>query len=900
MEGDLSDGDWEAMIGAMEETTGVSTALPSKNGSVTRTPSFTSGGSRFSLQGPGNSVVVPLPMEINSPTEFSVADTFNEPVRKVLSSFDFGHWDQKNCKWVFPLSVHDDLLDTLQKVPGVFLDKSGIPASALKLFLSPSSFRNPWKLAVDEVELRKEQIPASLWNYLMPFQKEGVQFAISRAGRCVIGDEMGLGKTLQAIAVACAFREEWPVLVICLSVLKLSWAQSFEKHVPGLSPMDISVVKVVKHANVKAKVVIVSYHMMPQLRDRLMNQNFRIIICDESHSLKNNTSKRCQAVSPLVKASKRALLLSGTAAPSRPSELFSQLNMVNSELFPDEVEYGKRYCNGQLRNIGNGRKTWDFGGSSNLTELSIVLRHALLIRRLKRDVLNQLPSKLRRQVYVDISDADRKSISSFLHKYRSLKKANRAAVKGSEVVFPDSFANDATTSNVYDDTKGNVDGLLMELYRMTSRAKLQPSLEYVERLLEGTNGPQKFIVFAHHGWVISGLTQILQKKRVSFILIDGKTPAQVKQDNVHRFQTDKTVRVAVLSLMAASTGLTLTAADTVVFVELAWTPGVMIQAEDRVHRIGQRNTCDIQYLIAKDTLDTDIWAILSRKLGVVGEALGGRGASLDVDEYHSGGDLSNTSRPREATAGVSFVSPVDATTIKQSSPFTSWNESDYSGPGSRRSASPNADPGSLNAGEASLSSRCRVSTSLPACRSADTRSIDALSPGDDKQAAATPNEGWNTKLRPAISRRSPQQHRHENPPPCEHPPERRMESFFSNRSRYSPPQKTVGNSFDPGPGQQLVGAPPTAIAKQTKSLKPLEKHLTCTNEVVPVVHVTEQFRASSSRTSPAPPPSLRLGGKGGYVDQCLEDDLKDLDASEWEALESGTWGERPAKYPRHS
>lgn len=126
----------------------------------------------------------------------------------------------------------------------------------------------------------------------------------------------------------------------------------------------------------------------------------------------------------------------------------------------------------------------------------------------------------------------------------------------------------------------------------------------------------------------------LEKKQVNFFRIDGKTSPKERQEGVERFQNLSTeeCQVALLSLTAASTGLTLTAASLVVFAELYWTPSILQQAEDRVHRVGQENAVQIHYVIGRGSVDEALWRMVGKKLEVLSGVVDGTASRLEVDE----------------------------------------------------------------------------------------------------------------------------------------------------------------------------------------------------------------------------------------------------------------------------
>merc|ERR1719375_2183466 len=163
--------------------------------------------------------------------------------------------------------------------------------------------------------------------------------------------------------------------------------------------------------------------------------------------------------------------------------------------------------------------------------------------------------------------------------------------------------------------------LLMQMYVQTAEAKVAPVSEYVEDLI---SGGCKFLVFGHHIFMLDALEAVAVRSKARYIRIDGSVSAAERHRRVKEFQEDEGVRVAVLGLLAAGVGITLTAASTVVFAELHWTPGVIVQAEDRAHRIGQKSSVNVHYLVASGTIDDIIWPCVSRKVEVVSAMCDGR------------------------------------------------------------------------------------------------------------------------------------------------------------------------------------------------------------------------------------------------------------------------------------
>ncbi|KAL6115375.1 zranb3 [Pungitius sinensis] len=459
-------------------------------------------------------------------------------------------------------------------------------------------------------------LPRKLLQRLMPFQREGVEFALARNGRCMIADEMGLGKTVQAVAVAYAFRQEWPLLVVVPSSLRYLWIEELERWIPELQPGDINLVENKSHSMgiASSKVTVLGYGLLTTdagpLVDALSRQRFAVVVVDESHYLKSRNAARTKILAPLIQGAKRAILLTGTPALGRPEELFMQIDALYPKRFGTWTDYAKKYCNAQYRYFGS-RRQWDCRGASNLEELHRRLSE-IMIRRLKSDVLKQLPPKVRQRIPFDLPKEAAKEASASFAEWEKLMKGLGSG--------------DVATDNPFT----QVMGLVTQMYKQTAIAKAGAVKDYIKMMLESEQ--LKFLVFAHHLTMLQACTEAAIEAKASYIRIDGSVPSSERIQLVHKFQSDPEVRVAILSIQAAGQGLTFTAASHVVFAELYWNPGHMKQAEDRAHRIGQSASVNVHYLIAKGTFDTVMWSMLNRKETVTGSTLNGRKEYLKADE----------------------------------------------------------------------------------------------------------------------------------------------------------------------------------------------------------------------------------------------------------------------------
>ncbi|XP_074047514.1 SWI/SNF-related matrix-associated actin-dependent regulator of chromatin subfamily A-like protein 1 [Macrotis lagotis] len=517
-----------------------------------------------------------------SRTRFEAEIGFAEDLLAIFKQMGSKKYDMNTRSWNFHLQDYKRLMNKVHQLPGVQLEP--LPKVVVQTFAAHFEKMSPSPEEVPEADL--SAVDSKLVSSLMPFQRTGVNFAISKGGRLLLADDMGLGKTIQAICIAAYYREEWPLLVVTPSSVRFTWEQAFHRWLPSLSPDSTNVVETGKDNLTAGLINIVSFDLLSKLKKQL-KASFQVIIIDESHFLKNMKTVRCRSAMPLLKAAKRVILLSGTPAMSRPAELYTQIVAVKPYFFPQFHDFALRYCDARKLHWG-----WDYSGSSNLRELKLILEETIMLRRLKSDVLSQLPSKQRKMVVVAPGQMDAKTRAVLVAaaKEMTTEKKNKRQQKEALLLF----------------------------FNRTAEAKIQPASEYILDLLE--SGREKLLVFAHHKIVLDAISDKLEKKHISHIRIDGSTASADRQTLCQQFQLSEKYAVAVLSITAANMGLTFSAADLVVFAELFWNPGILIQAEDRVHRIGQTSSVSIHYLVARGTADDYLWPLIQEKIKVLGQA----------------------------------------------------------------------------------------------------------------------------------------------------------------------------------------------------------------------------------------------------------------------------------------
>ncbi|XP_038702118.1 SWI/SNF-related matrix-associated actin-dependent regulator of chromatin subfamily A-like protein 1 isoform X2 [Tripterygium wilfordii] len=525
-------------------------------------------------------------------------------------------WNAEERLWIFPVSSISSAKKILSEVSGFTVEVEDLDALVQRAISAAS--------AVQDLRERYDRIPSSIESKLLPFQRDGVRFALQHGVRVLLADEMGLGKTLQAIAVAACIHDCSPVLIITPSSLRLHWASMIQQWL-NVPSSDILVVlsnwggsnrggyRIVSSSSkgtihLDGVFNIISYDLVPKLENRLMALEFKVVIADESHYLKNAQAKRTTASIPVIQRAQYAMLLSGTPALSRPIELFKQLEALHPNVYKNVHEYGKRYCKGGGFGV--------YQGASNHEELHNLMKATVMIRRLKKDVLSQLPVKRRQQVFLDLADNHMKQINALFRELEVLKSKIKAC----------------DSQEKAESLKFSQKNLINKIYTDSAEAKIPAVLNYLETVIESGC---KFLVFAHHQPMIDSIYQYLLKKKVGCIRIDGSTPSASRQDLVTDFQEKDAIKAAVLSIKAGGVGLTLTAASTVIFAELSWTPGDLIQAEDRAHRIGQVSSVNIYYLLANDTVDDIIWDVVQSKLENLGQMLDGHENTLEVSASQS-------------------------------------------------------------------------------------------------------------------------------------------------------------------------------------------------------------------------------------------------------------------------
>lgn len=409
----------------------------------------------------------------------------------------------------------------------------------------------------------------------LSFQEDAVQFMYDKSS-ILLCDEMGLGKTVEAIGYINAHLAIQSILVVCPSTLKINWAREMEKWI--VEP--------------RRYVKITNYDQLAKLK---WDATYDLCILDEGTYIKNRKALRSRLCRRI--RAKRKMILTGTPLMNRPVELWHLLHWLIPGIWPmtSYRKYTLRYCGAYL-----GKWGWVDDGATHLDELRELLK-GVMIRRSKAEVLPALPPKRWQLIELPLDGVD------------GWMKRDLAEVNRKVDFLEDEYAEDIGKLNsrlkvVWDE--------MSALRHKVGLSKVPMAVDLIKDALENE---AKIVVFAHHRDVIEGLMSKLTE--FDPVVIHGGVTQVWRQSAVDKFQGDPSCRVFIGQIQAAGMGITLTAASHVVFVESDWTPGMMDEAADRCHRIGQKESVLIQHLVLEKSLDVRMAKALLYKQRVINQVL---------------------------------------------------------------------------------------------------------------------------------------------------------------------------------------------------------------------------------------------------------------------------------------
>ena len=459
------------------------------------------------------------------------------------------------------------------------------------------SDRSRWEQALEEAReyaVRREQAlsmpetatpPAGAFaGELLPFQKQGLGFMLSTR-RCLLADEMGLGKTVQALAFL-ATTAAYPAILVVPPHLIRNWQREIERFlspdgrlrvhvIRGLTPYDLP----------EAEVYIVHYLLLRGWKDVLPGLGFRTVIFDEMQELRRNGTGKYSAASLLSEACENCLGLSGTPIYNHGGEIWNVVNIIDFHFLGDWESFSREWCYG-----------YNTAVVAKPEQLGEYLRgEGLMLRRLKDDVLTELAPKRRLVQEIDWDDAVYRELMAPVARQLQMLRAT------------DDPSRRAIIEDAISQTQRQATGI----------AKAPFVCAFVRALVEGG---EKVLLMAHHHAVMDIYKRELKALKPKFIT--GRETDRQKDEATAAFMEGRTDLLCV-SLRSAS-GLNLQRATCVVFGELDWSPAVHSQAEDRAHRIGQRDSLLCYYLVSPRGSDRDMQDALGLKVSQFVAIMGDR------------------------------------------------------------------------------------------------------------------------------------------------------------------------------------------------------------------------------------------------------------------------------------
>lgn len=473
----------------------------------------------------------------------------------------------------------------MDRYPLEILSKSAWQRKIVKTY-TPKPTHPPIKYNLNRAKAG-EQFRGKLLN----FQKEGLDFLLKSSGNALLADEMGLGKTVQTLSYVATEKQTFPVLVVAPLVTLNNWEREISKFMKKKSrngriiESESSTSTIIRTGKSKELPVtdfyIINYELLYKRLSDLSKLNIRTIVCDEVHNLRSKTTQKYKAVKKLAALPSLSyrIGLSGTPIFNRGSEIWPIVDILRPGLLGSFKEFCEYFCyvneKGKAIVLENKRAS-----------LRNELQKHVMLRRKKSDVLKELKDKVR---YKEVIDADTDYYFGELGKIWTKLEEEQ---KNAETAF---------------DKSASYQRAIQSERQIAGIAKLPHVINFVKNIMEIE---ESVVVFCHHKVIHKLLHERLEE--FSPVSIIGGQSDKTRQEQIDKFQRGES-KLMIAGLRAGNVGINLTRAKYVIFAELDWSPAIHRQAEDRLHRIGQKNTVFAYYLIGNGTLDDHVANILVDK-----------------------------------------------------------------------------------------------------------------------------------------------------------------------------------------------------------------------------------------------------------------------------------------------
>lgn len=441
------------------------------------------------------------------------------------------------------------------------------------------------------------EIPPSLSTVLRDYQKFGFHWLKTLAHYQfggILADDMGLGKTLQSIAYILSEQNRnkaagKPVLIVCPASLVYNWRNEFGKFAPEL--------KVVVAAGVRQErqellsdisdvdVLITSYPLLRRDTELYEKIRFSILILDEAQAIKNSVTQTAQAVKQ-IRANQR-FALTGTPIENSLDELWSLFNIVFPGLFSSKKAFGELPREKVARMI-----------------------RPFILRRMKQDVLKELPEKIETIQTSELLSEQKKLYLAYLEKIQE-ETVSQLQQEGFHKSRMKILSGLTRLRQICCHPS-----MFIENYTGSS-GKLEQLMEVVEECLDGG---KRMLIFSQFTEMLGIIRGELNKRKLSYFYLDGKTPSDERLEKCNRFNQGEH-DIFLISLKAGGTGLNLTGADTVILFDLWWNPAVEQQAADRAHRIGQKKVVQVIRLVTQGTIEEKMYELQQRKKDLIDQVI---------------------------------------------------------------------------------------------------------------------------------------------------------------------------------------------------------------------------------------------------------------------------------------
>lgn len=443
--------------------------------------------------------------------------------------------------------------------------------------------------------------PAKGGKAYLPYQNAGIRYGTEK-GSVLIGDEPGLGKTVQALGIANETKAR-NILVVCPASIRLNWRREilrwWEPESGAIHPLLYLQSRGGSFPSIDINAVVVSYELTRNegVFNAIREREWDLMVLDEAHYLKTTDANRTRAVFGggnglfrdkwIAQKVDRTVALTGTPLPNRPRECFT----LAKALCPESIDWMSYddFCfrfNPSQRMTSKDDKIFNVEKRGRLPELQARLRSNFMVRRLKKDVLKDLPEKRYELTYIEPTG------------------------KIQEVLMRESLLDFKITD--LKDPFSDVWGMISTIRKEMGIAKIPRVVEHMKFLLDVMEVP-KVVLFAHHVEVMNQLT--VELERFGVVAVRGGMSSVAKDHSVQSFRNDPAKRIFLGQLDAAGFGIDglQDVCDYVVFAEPAWVPGTNEQAVDRLHRIGQNNRVLAQFLVVEGSFDEKVMATVFEK-----------------------------------------------------------------------------------------------------------------------------------------------------------------------------------------------------------------------------------------------------------------------------------------------